>query len=172
MNTLVSLPFITMIPIDCNFFPYICLFAFLNMQVLSGCIETDIKKVIDNQQKSHKICYQQFLLYKQCIKYDSWQKLDTCKHNSCLCSLFKILQNLTCLQLSAITSRIITTTATESFTRWFHVNNVFVMFSKTATYQHSFGPDISKTGTTYQVTLKKLPPLNTPLSSSFTCAQV
>ena len=44
MNTLVSLPFITMIPIDCNFFPYICLFAFLNMQVLSGCIETDIKK--------------------------------------------------------------------------------------------------------------------------------
>ena len=70
-----------------------------------------------------------------------WRQLQTRRQNSCLCFLFKILHNLTSAPLGAITTP--NSTIIESFTtRRSHANNVFVPFTRTDTYQHSFRPDV------------------------------
>jgi len=76
------------------------------------------------------------------INQVGWQQLQTRRHDSHLCFLFKILHNLTSVPLGAITTP--NTTTIESFTRRSHANNVLVSFARTdtGTYQHSFGPDV------------------------------
>ena len=56
-----------------------------------------------------------------------WQQLQTRRHNSHFCFLFKILHNLTSVPLGAITTP--NTTTIESFTTTSHANNVLVPFN-------------------------------------------
>lgn len=71
-----------------------------------------------------------------------WQQLHTRRHNSRLCFLFKIIHNLTCVPLGAVTTPNTTTIEPLTTTRRSHANNVVVPFARTDTYQHSFGPDV------------------------------
>ena len=70
-----------------------------------------------------------------------WQQLETRRHNSRLCFLFKIIHNLTCVQLSDITSPNTTATTESTITTRSHMSNVLVPFARTDTYQYSFGPN-------------------------------
>ena len=70
-----------------------------------------------------------------------WHQLETRRHNFHLCFLFKIIHNLTCVPLSDIISSNTTTTAEFTIIRKSHANNILAPFTRTDTYQHSFGPN-------------------------------
>ena len=71
------------------------------------------------------------------MNHVGWQQLDACRDNSPLCLLFKILYNLTCLQLKFnITSHIITSpqqqNPLEDFMQMvflFHLRCQYIMYS-------------------------------------------
>ena len=68
-----------------------------------------------------------------------WKKLETRHYNSYLSFLFMIIHNLTCVSLSDITN---TTSSEPTIMTRSHANNTIAPFTRTDTYQYSFGPSV------------------------------
>ena len=108
------------------------------------------RRDIDNLEKINRRAarfvtnnYQRTSSVSSMIRQLGWQQLETRRLNCRLCLLFKIIHNLTCIPFSDIIS-FSTTTAEPIITTRAHANNVPVPFSRTDTYQYSFGPNVCR----------------------------
>ena len=65
-----------------------------------------------------------------------WEKLENRRYKIHLCFLYKIIHGLICTQLNDLS----VFQATPSTTRFYHHNNLTILYARTDVYRFSFGP--------------------------------